>query len=265
MGIEQRRHRCGDSVVETVRGGEPTRRSLLRLLALTVGVSPLISLVGCSVLEGGSTPTVAGTPTRGMPTVKRSVNGLDLEVPAAWKEQVRTSGATGTASVGSSVGPTGSGDPWVLTMVDPGGDDAPILAVSSPLPAKARGQVSEVAVSLLSSSFPDYRTTGSFSLTERTNSTSPSEGTGLPAATAAGTSGESATSVVTEVPSSSGAGATTGVDSITRLAFSYRRSYEMMQARAWVVPTQGYVVVTLLKPDDMVARVLETSMLEAAS
>jgi hypothetical protein len=38
-----------------------------------------------------------------------------------------------------------------------------------------------------------------------------------------------------------------------------------MQARAWVVRTQGYVVVTLLKPDDMVARVLETSMLEAAS
>lgn|GEM_PF-6672945 len=242
-----------------------TRRFLMRLLALNAGVSPLILSLGCSVLGGRSAPTVAGTATHGMPTVKRSVNGLELEVPAAWKEQVRTPVPAGTASEEGSSGSTGSGDPWVLTMVDPGGDDAPILAVSSPLPANTQGQASEVAVSLLSSSFPGYRTTGSFSLTEHTDSSTPSEGPALPAATAASTNGGSATSVATETSSSSGANATTGVESITRLAFSYYRNYEVMQARAWVVRTQGYVVVTLLKPDDMVARVLETSMLEAAS
>ena len=112
-----------------------TRRFLMRLLALNAGVSPLILSLGCSVLGGRSAPTVAGTATHGMPTVKRSVNGLELEVPAAWKEQVRTPVPAGTASEEGSSGSTGSGDPWVLTMVDPGGDDAPILAVSSPLPA----------------------------------------------------------------------------------------------------------------------------------
>lgn len=265
MGIEQRHYRYGVLVAEAMRGEAPARRSLLRLLALTIGASPLMSSAGCSVLGGDSTPTVAATSPHDMSTVKRSVGGLELEVPEAWKQQDRTSGATGAASSGSSDGASASGDPWALTMVDPDGDNAPILAVSVPLPAKGPEQASEAAVSLLSSSFPDYRTTGSFSLTEQTNSASPLERTRTPAATTSGTEDGATPQAAAEALPSGGASATTGGDAITRLTFSYRRSDAPMQARAWIVPAQEYVVVALLKPDDVAARRLEASMPGAAS